>query len=175
MKRGTLYGLSPEKLARFLAIGLENSSNQDGSHLEDTSDQALLHILNARLSEVSSISDSLPAILDRLPDKAFPDPEQTMGAALVDRRTPLALIEALKDHCKSLVRQAPRGDEQAAASAVYYAAIANALVFQKHKITQHSYEKLQKAFVVLEQKPWIPSDLKDLFERAKAACQERKS
>jgi hypothetical protein len=170
-----LYGLSPEKLSRFLAIGLEHSNNQDGPHLEETSDQAVQRILNAKLSDVSSIRDSLPEILNRLPNTAPPAADQTMGAALVDRRTPLALIETLKDHCKSLVRQAPSKDEQAAASAVYYAAIANALVFHKHKITQHSYEKLQKAFAVLEQKAWVPSDLKDLFEKATAACQERKA
>lgn len=73
-----------------------------------------------------------------------------MGATLVDPKSALALIETLKDYNKSLVRHAPREDEQAAESALYYAAIANALVFRKHKITQHWHEKVQKDYTVLE-------------------------
>ena len=175
MKRDTLYGLSPEKLSRFLAIGLEDSDGQDGSPPEGTSGEALQNMLNTKLSEVSSIRDFLTAILNQLPNKVFPAAEGTMAETLVAPGAPLALIETLKDYSKSLVRHAPREDQKVAARAVYYAAIANALVFHKHKITQHSYEKLQKAFAVLEQKTWIPSDLKDLFKKAKEACQAKKS
>lgn len=57
---------------------------------------------------------------------------------------------------------------------IYYAAIVSALVFHEQKITRHSYEKLQEALTDLDEKQWIPSDLKDLFKKAKAACQERK-
>jgi len=61
-----------------------------------------------------------------------------------------------------------------AETVIYYASIAGALVFHQEKITQHSYGKLQEAYADLEQKKWIPSDLKDLFKREKAVCRQQK-
>ena len=63
--------------------------------------------------------------------------------------------------------------DQATATVVYYAAIASALLFHQRRITEHTYDKLEKAYGDLEQKDWIPSELKELFRKAKAACQER--
>jgi hypothetical protein len=51
-------------------------------------------------------------------------------------------------------------------------AIASALVFHQHKISHHSYEKLDKAFTQLERKPWVWPELKDLLAKARAICQQ---
>jgi hypothetical protein len=93
---------------------------------------------------------------------------QTLRDLLLDSKTDLAVIKTLKDYGKKLVRRGGPEAKQAAATVIYYAAIASALVFHAHKITQHSCQTL------LEQKPWVPPELKDLFRRAKAACHQRK-
>ena len=45
--------------------------------------------------------------------------------------------------------------KRAAATAVYYAAIGAALVLHRHRITQHSYAKLDEGFAELQDKPWM--------------------
>jgi hypothetical protein len=98
-----------------------------------------------------------------------------LGYLLLNRTTDLAALKTLKDHAKELVSRADSEAKKAAATAICYAAIASALVFHGSTITRHSYSKLRKPYQDLEQKPWIPSDLKDLFKKAQAACQEKKS
>jgi len=87
--------------------------------------------------------------------------------------TDSAIIEALKDYGKELIRRSVTEAKEAAATLIYYAAIANALMSHQDKITQHSYEKLKEAYAELERRQWIPFDLKGLFRRAKAPCQQR--
>jgi hypothetical protein len=92
---------------------------------------------------------------------------------LLDSKTDLAVIKALKDYYKKLVHGADSEQKQMAATVIYYAAIASALVFHRQKITNLSYHKLEKAYTDLEKEPWAPSELKDLFSRARAVCQQR--
>lgn len=113
---------------------------------------------------------SIPAVLNRPCDELLAATRRTVSQLLLDSKTDLAVMKALKDYCKALARLAGREARRTAATVIYYAAIANALVFHQHKITQHSYEKLHEAYAELEQKPWIPSELKELFKKAQAIC-----
>jgi hypothetical protein len=47
-------------------------------------------------------------------------------------------------------------------------------VFHQQKITKHRLDRLHEAYTALAGKPWIPSDLKDLFKKAEDACREKK-
>jgi len=94
---------------------------------------------------------------------------------LLSPRTNLDVIRALEDYGKELARRGASERERAAGTTIYYAAIASALAFHWNKVTQHSCGELQKASEDLEQKNWIPYELKDLLKKAKAACQERKA
>jgi hypothetical protein len=117
---------------------------------------------------------SLPPVLGRPCDEFLPDAGLTTSDFLLDSKTDLSITEMLKSYGKELVRHRGPDVKQAAATAIYYAAIAGALVFDQKKITQHSYEKLHQAYTELEQKPWIPSELKGLFRKARAVCRQRK-
>ena len=174
MKEETTYGLSPDRLARLLALGLQGSENEEESPEDQSSGEALQAMLDRGLSVDPATPDSLAAVLKRPPDEVAAG-TQTMGDSLLGSETDLEIIKTLKDHGKELVRSVDSEAKKAAATAVYYAAIGSALVFHDQKITQHSREKLAEAFADLEQKDWIPSELRDLFGKAKAACQERKS
>ena len=56
---------------------------------------------------------------------------------------------------------------------LYYAVIANALVFHGQRISRHSFRKLRQAYAELIAKPWVPSELRTLFQKAEDACRQR--
>ena len=67
--------------------------------------------------------------------------------------------------------------EYASALAVYYFAIASALVHHSERIlhnpteiTGHSLAELSKAFGKLTRRSWVPQELKDLCAQAKTLC-----
>jgi hypothetical protein len=131
-------------------------------------------MLSNKLPLDPAIPDSLPAVLKRPCDEVLAAAGKTMSDLLLDLETDLAVIKALKTCGKQLARGGVPDAKQEAGTAIYYAAIANSLVFHQHKITEQSYEKLGQAYTRLEQKPWIPSELKNLFKKAEAICQQRK-
>jgi len=158
VKEQTTYGQTPERLARLLAIGVRDSNCKGNPGAGRTPAQVLRDMLSSDLPLDPAMPDSLPAVLNWL-----------LGS-----RTDLAVIKTLKDYSKELVRRGESEAKQAAATAIYYAAIASALVFHQHKITQHSSKRLDEAYTELERKPWIPSELKDLFKRARAVSGQPK-
>ena len=174
MKEETTYGLSPDRLARLLALGLQGSEEEEESPEELSSGEVLQTMLDRELSVDPATPDSLAAVLKRPPAEVAVG-TQTLGESLLNSETDLEVIKTLKDYGKELVRSGGSEVRKTAATAIYYAAIASALLSHDQKITQHSYAKLQGAFADLEQKDWIPSELRDLFGKAAAACERRKS
>ena len=175
MKEGTTYGLSPERLARLLAIGLEKGDEEE----KPSGERSVAEVLRDALSACPILDPaklgSLPAVLNRPCAEMQAVAGRTIAELLFDSKTDLAIIRTLKEYGKELARRSGPEAEKAAVTAIYYAAIASALVFHGNKVTQHSCGALQESYEDLEQKEWISPDLKDLFKRAKAACQEKKS
>jgi len=174
VKEQTTYGQTPERLARLLAIGVRDSNCKGNPGAGRTPAQVLRDMLSSDLPLDPAMPDSLPAVLNWPSDKVLAAASQTMNDLLLGSRTDLAVIKTLKDYSKELVRRGESEAKQAAATAIYYAAIASALVFHQHKITQHSSKRLDEAYTELERKPWIPSELKDLFKRARAVSGQPK-
>jgi hypothetical protein len=173
-KEETTYGLSPKHLARLLAIGLEKNDGENKLGDTRTPAEELDEILSRKLSPDPATPDSIPAILNRPCGELLPAAGRSIGNVLFDPATDLAIIRTLKDYGKQLVRRSDTKSRQAAATVIYYAAIASALVFHQQKITKHRLDRLHEAYTALAGKPWIPSDLKDLFKKAEDACREKK-
>jgi len=174
MKEETTYGMSPERIARLLAIGLEKTDREDDLLATGTPAEALEDMMVGALPLDPAMPDSLPGVLKQPCEEMLASAGQTMSDFLLSPKTDLAVIKTLKDYGKELVRFGNREAWRAAATVIYYAAIASALAFHHQKITQRSYGKLQEAYADLEQKPWIPSELKDLFRKARKVCRQRR-
>jgi hypothetical protein len=174
-KEETTYGLSPKHLARLLAIGLEKNDGENKLGDTRTPAQELQEILTSKLSLDPATPDSIPAILNRPCGELLPAAGRTIGDVLLDRATHLGIIRTLKDYGKQLVRRSDTKSRQAAATVIYYAAIASALLFHRQKISRHSYENLNEAYAQLHEKPWIGPKLKDLFKKAQEICEKRKT
>jgi len=172
VKDDTTYGLSPERLARLLAIGLQGRDGENNPYAGRTPAEIVREMLASKLPLDPDASDSLPAILNRACKDLLALSHRTISDLLLHPNTDLAVIKTLKDYGKELVRLRRRETEQAAATVIYYAAIGSALVFHGQKITDHSYPKLRKAYAKLEESPWIPDELKDLFRKARTVCRE---
>ena len=173
MEEETTYGLSPEQLARLFTIGQQSGDGHNNPGVGRTLSDVLHDMLKSELPLDPTSPDSLPAVLNWPPDEVLAAAGRTMSDLLLDSRTDLAVLKTLKDYGKELARRGQPGMKQAAATAIYYAVIASALVFHGHKITKYSYRSLQEAYAELEQKPWVSSGLKDLFRRALAVCRQR--
>ena len=63
--------------------------------------------------------------------------------------------------------------EHDAATAVYFAAIASALLFHDRKITTFSYKSLDESFSKLINEKWIVKDIAELFDRACRVCRQK--
>jgi hypothetical protein len=174
LEEETTYGLSPEQLARLLAMGLHQEDNAESGEESTTNSDMLQDLLMSELALDPEMPESVPVVLKRPCEELSDVAGQTLSQVLLSPQTDLAVIQTMKDYGKALSRRGAGEAGRAGAIVVYYAAIASALVFHAHKITQHSYQTLREAYVELEQKPWVPPELRDLFRRAKAACHQRK-
>lgn len=175
MQDDSTQGLSPQQLVRLLALGAKGPRQPDAARQGRAPADVLDEMLGHRLTLDELSPDSLPVVLGRPCNELLFNLGRTMGEVLLDESVQLPAIVALKDYGKALARCGEPGPKHAAATVLYYAAIAAALVGHGEKITQHRYEKLDGAFAKLAREPWVPGPLRGLLERARAACKERQS
>ena len=173
MREDRTYGLTPVRLGPLLALGQQGGPGQANPCHDPTLSELLSEILSSDLPLDPTSPDSLPVVLNWPSHEVLAVSGRTIGELLLDCKTDLAVIKALKDYAKELVHRGRPSSKQAAVTAIYYAAIANALVFHQHRITRYSYRRLEEAYTELEQKPWISSELKELFRKARVICRQR--
>lgn len=177
MKEETTYGLKPDRLARLLGLGLEDEHLQETVPAAKTSPECeaviLAEMLRGKAPINPALADSLASALNRPAVGLVPAARRPVGDLLLDSQTDLSTIETLKDYAKELVRRGELKAVQGAATALYYATTAAALVFHRQSISRHPHAKLQAAYRELERKSWIPVELKELFEKARAVCQRK--
>jgi hypothetical protein len=166
----TTYGLSPEQLAHLLAMGLHQKDKRGSGEVSRTNSDMLEDMLKSELPLDPAIPESLPAVLKRPCEELSDVAGQTLSQLLLSPETDLAVIRALKDYGKALSRRGARKSGRAGAIVIYYAAIASALVFHRHKITRHSYETLREALLQLAKKNWISAELRELLRMGREAC-----
>lgn len=174
MNKDSTSGLSPERLARLLGIALDSDS--EGGR--DISAQTTAELLNARLDGMlpldTTVVEELPAILGRLRKDLVPYGGKTLGTVLTDPKSNLAAIKKIREYAKKMASRKTSGAERAVAVAIYYAAIACALLFHNAKITTHPYELLEASFNKLIGKPWMSPELAQLFAKASKLCRKKK-
>jgi hypothetical protein len=166
-------------MAQLLALGTEGPHEAPIPHANASAAEALRQLLATLSSVDGGETLSLDAVRttgDRPVAAAFGSEAQarratrSIGELLTDRRTDLATITAIKDYGKGLVHG--RGEESAlaAATAVYYAAIAAALVHHGRKITSYSHVRLVESFDRLIGRPWLTAEIDRLLSDARRLC-----
>ena len=174
MQEESATGWDPRQLARLLGVGEDNPLPDDPADRDRLAAELLREHLAGPVVVDASAGQALSAILDHPPAEHAPSQARTLSDTLLDPATPVAALREVKDYYREVAEREEsrpnRGPEHAAAVAVYYAAIAAALVSHGEKITSFSCQDLAGYLDDLLTQPWTASLLKDLLERAKAIC-----
>ena len=97
-----------------------------------------------------------------------------LGDILQDSQTKIAVIRRIKDFAKELGNSAKDKIERDVALAVYFAAIASALVFHEARISQYSYEQLAQSFEAFGEDNWITPSLATMYKGARKYCVKKR-
>ena len=170
-KKTKISSLPAEKLGHLLGLCSENAKSaqvfdHDQVCLEALED-LLASVLPAESYDSSSVIDELSHLCD-ISGLAQGDPIRNI---LLDSQASVALLDQIRGFAKNKSKKAASEAEADATGVVYYAAIAGALVYHDSKISRLSQQKLQQTFAELAETNWVPSDLVELFKKAKQYCQ----
>jgi hypothetical protein len=172
-EESSTFGLSPEKLARLLNIGSDIGKTNDAINSEERKAELLQDWLTATLPLDAVLLESLPVILQRLCRQLQPHLGEQFKKVLKDPQTDILVIRKIKDYSKRFVTSARSEAEHDAATVIYFAAIASALLFHDIKITKFSYKTLDESFSKLIGEKWINADIAELFSQARLVCRKK--
>ena len=165
-------GSEPEQLARLLSLGLEGEDQDEGA-----SQQAKADLLRARLAGIlppeTAAADELQAIVGRIRKELLPLGGKSLAEALLDPESGLAVFQKIKDYAKTLSARKTSEVEHSVAVAIYFAAIAGALLRHDKRITSRSYPALVEAFDTLIEKRWMTPELARCFAEARRYCRKK--
>jgi len=172
-KDSTTFGLEPEQVQRLFSIGRDV---KEPDRIAGAAHQKA-EMLRRRLSETLPLDKSqvemLPAVLGDLCHAIGLLAGETIISLVKNPSTDMSLIERIKRYGKELSARAESEAEHEVATAIYYAAIANALAFHDLRITKFSYKRLEMAFSRLVKEKWIPNELCVLFKVAGKYCKQK--
>jgi hypothetical protein len=174
-KEPTTYGLSREKIVRILQIGSEKGEPEHESFIQESTAELLRdqlaqsflsdYTVNFYDSEFSKIPCHPTALV----------PLETIGDLLCNRKTTTSVLKRLKNFGRSLFSKGKSESKRDIGLAIYYGAIANALIFHDVRITRLSYPDLHRSFIALADKQWMSPQLQSLFQRAHEYCKAKGS
>jgi hypothetical protein len=164
--------LTAKQRTRLLSLGLSSEVFEGSTDLEEKKADLLYDILTRTLPVDGYIIDSLPPVLRGVSDKLHSVAGELLGDLLQNPKTDISVIEKIKDYAKESGTYNKSKAETDAFLAIYYAAIASALLFHNKRITQHSYKDLKQFFFSFTKKSWVLEELKILFKRAEEYCQK---
>jgi len=173
MSKDSTLGLNPESMARLLGIALYSDSGEGKDDSAHTTAQLLKARLAGTLPLDTTVVEELPAILGQLRKDLMPLGGRTLGEVVTDSKSDLGAIKKIRRYAKKMASRKRTEADRAVAVAIYYAAIANALVFHDAKVTTHSYESLEASFAKLINKPWMAAELTRLFANALKLCRKK--
>jgi hypothetical protein len=173
MDDGAMRNLHPRRLAQLLRITFDSDNVR-----EMDSDEATSELLQGCLDGTwqggaYGRGNGWARAMRQFVGSLDPRAERLrLGDVLTDPKSDLAAMREIRRRAKKEVGEAAHEAEHSVAVTVYFAAIANALVYHGVKITTYSYEALEQSFAKLLEKRWMPPRLGRLFQEAIEACRK---
>lgn len=164
------FELNFEQTTQLLKLGLQTKRGESKFTKKNRSD-LLLDTLASKLPVKPALLESLPDVLKSLSEELESISGLPLNKLLLDSQTRIPCLKNIKDYAKQLGTAASDDTERDVTLAIYYAAIANALIYHDLKITNLSYQNLQKSYSHLSTEKWIPKNLANLFIKASEYCQ----
>jgi hypothetical protein len=165
--------LNAKQSTNLLRLGLD--CGQDGmDHAKaDTRADLLADTLGSRMPVDAILLESLPAVLRSLSEQLESVSGLPLGQLLLSPKTKVAVLRRIKDYAKDMGASASDESRRDVALAVYYAAIAAAIVHHNVRISQHAYDKLVQSFDKLSTNDWVSPDMARLFRKAREHCTQK--
>ncbi len=173
MMNDSTSGLGSDKLAQLLQLGADEQNVGDPENSNAQKATMLATLLTHSLPVNAVLIQSLPAIIQRVCQELESLPENSMDKILLDPSSDVAVIDQIKSYAKQKTKSAPSNIEREAAIALYYAAIASALIFHNKQITKKNHTKLRKSFEQLSVLQWVDKRIANLLSDAAALCAKR--
>ena len=172
MGKNLIFGLGPKKLANLLGITLDS----DKEDRPDSNKETIAQMLEARLANPlladTTVLQDVPLMTGRRKDDVGQYSGVPLGNVLTASESDFATIKEIRRYAKKMTR-AKGSEAEHVAVTIYFAAIANALLFHEAKITSYSYESLEISFNKLIEKSWMPRRLRELFVEAAEVCRNK--
>lgn len=169
-KKRTVLGIGPGNVRQFLDACLAPPSPED----QASEATRLAQLLEEQLAEKCPVSPtpvrSGSALLDRLQEQVLLDLSRPVREVLLDDPANLGTLRDVKARYKDWAQKATDKDLQRVYTAIYYAAIARALVSHGKRITRHAPAYLIHSFEALAGQPWMAAAVRDLYLRAQRLC-----
>lgn len=165
--------LNTEQSTNLLRLCLESNREKKQQAAEKNRADLLLDTLASKLPVDPALLESLPAILRSLSEKLQSVSGLPLGDLLQNPQTKTTLIRRIKDFAKESGVSANDEIERDVALAIYFAAIACALLFHNAKISEYSYKELEQSFKTLSKHDWLPPNLSRHFKKARRYCSKK--
>ena len=165
------FNLSRHQKSRLLSLGLGSKPRELSTDKVEQKADMLYDVLTRTLPVDPSVVDSLPSVVKGMSSRLHSLAGRPIGDLLKDPTTDIATIKKIKQYAKESGTSADSKDKGGIFLAVYYAAIASALLFHGKKITRHPYEDLQEFFLSFSREMWVLEEIKDLFQKAQMHCE----
>lgn len=171
MDTKTTHGIRPERLIDLLSVGLQSSvSGIDELVSDEQIRDYFSDLVHRKIPNDSSIIDSILLLLRENKRYGKLVGGRSLCELLLDGGTDLQLHVAIKDYSKKIYQSSISKGENSIAAAIYYLAIAAALVYHDATISAHSEDTLKTAFGDLLAKTWMSPEFKELLETARTRC-----
>ncbi len=162
--------LSDRQKTRLLSLGLEPDRPAPSPDGNEQRGDLLCDLLRCPLPADTSGHDA-PSLAASKPYGGFRTVAgPSLGELLQDPATDVETLQRVKEYAKTLGRDAGDDVQKDVFLAVYFAAIAAAVVFHARKITAHADPDLPRFLESFAKAAWIPADLADLLARAAQGC-----
>ena len=165
--------LTGEQKTRLLSLGLESEPAEDSTDIDEKKADLLYDVLSHPMPVDKSVVNSLPTALRGLCQRLHAVAGEPLGDLLQNPDRNISVIKEIKECAKQSGTSAKSEIESDIFLVIYYAGIANALLFHNQKITQHSYKDLEQFLCSFTKKDWVLEELTDLFTKAQEYCQKK--
>ena len=171
MNDGHELNLDSDQRTRLLKMGLSGgpAAPADDIDPDERRTDFLYQILISPLPPASGVQSSLPDLITGQFQDLLSISGKPIGELIQDKQTDLLTLRKIKDYCKQQGTDATTNEEkeqQDAFMAVYFAAIASALLFHNTKISHHQDEDMHRFFALFASKSWVIEELRALFNKA---------
>ena len=167
------FGLGKKQLQQLFAIGDEDVSALPKTEGVKTRTELLQRRLREPLPLGREQLEVLPAALAQLCSTIGSIAGETIISLIRSSETGISVLQRIKRNGKRLSNHALSKNEQQVGVAIYYGAIASALVYHERRISRLSYSNLADAFERLSNESWMSSDLAMLYRVAREYCGTR--